>query len=304
MKKSLFFIPLLILVGCNNFVLVEDPKAVAIHSSYFINETKEKPIVYWRIQLKDEWNDTVHTITMNDYGYLFADQRDEKSLRQLAIDLAIQIDTPMQNPRLNENGELLPGKERVVLLEQELVDQLLEIEVGTTDLVLPINVTEPSVTEDDLLGIENKKIAEYKTYFNPSVTGRAQNVLLSAKAISGVIIGPGDSFSFNQTVGERTRERGYQEAKEIVDKEFIMGIGGGICQTSSTLFNAVDQAGLEMIERFTHSREIGYVPEGRDATVSWGGPDFRFKNSNSFPVLIRSHVDLNRGEIQISVHTQ
>ena len=81
-----------------------------------------------------------------------------------------------------------------------------------------------------------------------------------------------------------------------------MGIGGGICQTSSTLFNAVDQAGLEMIERYTHSREVGYVPAGRDATVSWGGPDFRFRNPFSYPVLIRSSVDKQRGEIQVTVH--
>ncbi|MFC0559828.1 VanW family protein [Halalkalibacter alkalisediminis] len=303
MKKKLLIVPLLFLAGCTNSVWAEDPKVVSVHSSYFVSETKEKPPVYWPVQLKDEWNKAVHTVSMNDYGYLFSQQVDEESLRQLVSDLARQIDTPMENPRLKPNGEFIPGKERVILSEQELMDQLLELEVGTKELVLPIYVTEPAVSENDLQGIENKKLAEYTTYFNPSVTGRAKNVLLSSEAISGIILGPGDSFSFNQTVGERTRERGYQEAKEIVNKEFVMGIGGGICQTSSTLFNAVDHAGLEMIERYTHSREIGYVPEGRDATVSWGGPDFKFKNSNSFPVLIRSHVDLNRGEIQVSVHT-
>ncbi|GAE25675.1 vancomycin B-type resistance protein VanW [Halalkalibacter wakoensis JCM 9140] len=82
-----------------------------------------------------------------------------------------------------------------------------------------------------------------------------------------------------------------------------MGIGGGICQTSSTLFNAVDKAGLEMIERITHSRDIGYVAPGRDATVSWGGPDFRFKNPHSYPILIKSEVNVNSGELVVRVHS-
>ncbi len=80
-----------------------------------------------------------------------------------------------------------------------------------------------------------------------------------------------------------------------------MGIGGGICQTSSTLYNAVEGAGLEMIERYSHSREVGYVPAGRDATVSWGGPDFQFKNAHQFPVILRTEVSHEQGELTIKV---
>src|SRR5699024_7430780 len=128
-----------------------------------------------------------------------------------------------------------------------------------------------------------------------------KNIVLSAEAISGIVLGQGDSFSFNDVVGERTAERGYKEALEIVNKEFVLGIGGGICQTSTTLFNAVDQVGVEIIERYTHSRDVGYVERGRDATVSWNGPDFRFVNPHPFPILIRASVNLEAGELRLIV---
>ncbi|KHF40385.1 VanW family protein [Halalkalibacter okhensis] len=302
MKKK-WLVVLLLLAGYSQDVSAEGPMPVALHSTSFQSEWTFKQPVYWKLNLIDEWNDQQHDLILNDYGYMTSHTLDEDALHQLARELAMQIDTPMENPRILPNGEFTPGKERVILSEQELVDQLQELKAGTKEFVMPITVTAPSVKEEDLVGIDQRTIGEFKTNFNPSVSGRAENVKLSAEAISGIILGPGDSFSFNQTVGERTRERGYQEAKEIVNKEFVMGIGGGICQTSSTLFNAVDKAGLEMIERYTHSREIGYVAPGRDATVSWGGPDFRFKNPHPYPVLIKSEVNLDRGEILVSVHS-
>jgi vancomycin resistance protein YoaR len=303
MKKGLFFSVLFLLASCNNDRIAEEVKLVAVHPSYVQTETNIKATVYWTVELKDEFNNLVHNILLNDYGYFLAQPLNEDKLKQLARELASQIDTPLRNPRITKEGEVIPGKARVILSEQELVEKLQMLEVGTKELVLPIYVTEPSVSEEDLVGIEAKIIGEFKTYFNPAVSGRATNVKLSADEISGIVLGPGDTFSFNQIVGERTRERGYQEAKEIVNKEFVTGIGGGICQTSSTLFNAVDQAGLEMIERYTHSREVGYVPIGRDATVSWKGPDFRFSNPHPYPVLLQSEIDVVRGEITVSVHT-
>ena len=90
-------------------------------------------------------------------------------------------------------------------------------------------------------------------------------------------------------VGERTEARGYQPAYEIINKELVMGIGGGICQTSSTLFNAVDQIGIRITERHHHSLNIGYVPTGRDATVSYGTLDFKFQNTSGIPFLIKTN---------------
>src|SRR5699024_8549970 len=100
-----------------------------------------------------------------------------------------------------------------------------------------------------------------------------------------------ETFSFNNVVGKRTKEKGYKKAPVIVKGELAEDIGGGICQVSSTLFNAVNLQGIEIVERYSHSREVPYVPPGKDATVSWWGPDFVFKNRYSHPVLIRAIVE-------------
>lgn len=301
MKRMLVLVPIL-LVACSN-TNGQDVLAVSNHSRSVETLIETKAPVYWEINLVDEYNQANYEILLNDYGYQIGRSMDEDSLRSLAREIASEIDTPMQNPKLAGDGSIIKGIPRVILSEKELVEQLLSLPIGTYESRLPIYVTEPNIRDEHIIGIDEKVIGEFKTYFNPNVTGRAQNVLLSAKAISGTIIGPGDSFSFNQTVGERTVARGYQEAMEIVDKEFVVGIGGGICQTSTTLFNAVEKAGLSMVERYSHSREVGYVPEGRDATVSWGGPDFRFINPHPYPVLIHTNVDLVNGELVVSVHS-
>ncbi|TWI54623.1 vancomycin resistance protein YoaR [Halalkalibacter nanhaiisediminis] len=302
MKRGWLLIPMLLVVG-GEYVSADENEKIARNHSMLNEQVAYKIPVHWEVTLGDDWNGKAYYVVMNDFGYLTDEQLHEEELRQFASELASQIDTPMQNAKIDENGELIYGKERVILAESDLVEQLLSLPIGEKEVQLPIEVTEPNVSKEDVIGIDKKVIGEFTTYFNQGVAGRSENIVLSSNAISNVVLGPGDSFSFNQTVGERTVERGYQEAMEIVNKEFVMGIGGGICQTSSTLFNAVDAAGLEMVERYSHSRDIGYVQEGRDATVSWGGPDFRFTNPHSYPVLIKSHVNIDRGEITVTVHT-
>jgi vancomycin resistance protein YoaR len=171
------------------------------------------------------------------------------------------------------------------------------------DVKVPIYETAPNVTAASAQGIADVSLASYSTRFRPSDTSRNRNVQLSAEAINNVVLGPGDSFSYNQTVGERTAERGYQPAPEIINKQLVMGIGGGICQTSSTLFNAIDGAGLQVTARSHHSKHVGYVPAGRDATVSWGGPDFKFTNNKDYPVIIKAYANVNTGVLTVDVRT-
>lgn len=300
MKKR-FLLLFVLLAGCAT-EQVEERNIVKEHP-VFATEKHEKQPVYWEVQLEDTWNETTYPIVMNDFGYLIDSQFDEEAIETLASELAAQIDSPMIPAKLSEDGTLIPGKPRVILNEQKLKEQLQSLSIGTEKIEMPIEVTEPNIKEEEITSLDKNLIGQFTTRFNPHVTGRAHNIYLSAKEINNVILGPGDTFSFNLVVGERTKERGYKEAMEIVNKEFVLGIGGGICQTSSTLFNAVDEANLQMIERYTHSRNVGYVAPGRDATVSWGGPDFRFSNPHPFPIIIRSHVDLNSGSITISVYT-
>jgi vancomycin resistance protein YoaR len=114
------------------------------------------------------------------------------------------------------------------------------------------------------------------------------NIELAANALDSHVVFPNETFSFNKVVGNRTLKKGYLRAPIIVRGELSEGIGGGICQVSSTLFNAVDRAGLQIVERYSHSKRVPYVPAGRDATVSWYGPDFQFQNKYNQPILIRA----------------
>ncbi len=115
---------------------------------------------------------------------------------------------------------------------------------------------------------------------------RNTNIRLSAAAINGITVNPGEIFSFNGTTGERTAAKGYKEAAAIAGGQSRDEIGGGVCQTSSTLFNAVARADLEIIERNPHAWPSNYVEKGFDATVNWPGLDFKFRNNTEWPVFI------------------
>jgi len=161
-----------------------------------------------------------------------------------------------------------------------------------TPIKVPIRVLDqPQVTAAQLEGMKiTGLVARYSSQFDPSNVERTENVRLAAKALDGVILTPGGEFSFNQTVGERTASAGYKEALIIVDDEFVPGLGGGICQVSSTLYNAAVLAKLNIVERHPHSLEITYVPPGQDATVAYPYLDLKFRNNTSGLLLIRSTI--------------
>ncbi|MGA8943491.1 MAG: VanW family protein, partial [Thermoactinomyces sp.] len=166
---------------------------------------------------------------------------------------------------------------------------------------IPMVSVKPEVTSNDLKKVHLKLIGSYTTLFNPDNVNRTTNIRLAANKIHNLVMLPGDKFSFNKVVGERTAERGYKTAHVIVKGEYTEGIGGGICQLSSTLYNSTDRAGLRMLRVVHHSANVDYVPKGRDATVSWGGPDFRFQNNLDAPILLR--VFINNGKLTVNVYT-
>ena len=128
------------------------------------------------------------------------------------------------------------------------------------------------------------------TYVSGS-NARVSNVRLAAKTINGLILLPGQEFSYNASVGQRTAERGYQKAPAYSDGKSVMELGGGVCQVSSTLYKSVVLANLEILEHHNHTYESAYIGLGMDATVSWDGPDFRFKNNSTYPVKIVADYD-------------
>ena len=124
---------------------------------------------------------------------------------------------------------------------------------------------------DELMG-------EYSTSYASSSAARKHNIELAASAVNGAVIGVGEEFSFNVTVGVRSRRRGYLPAPVIVSGKYTTGVGGGVCQVSTTLYNAVLRSGLEVVSVSRHSIPVSYVPRSMDAMVS-GATDFRFKNN-------------------------
>ncbi len=248
----------------------------------------------------------VHVVSVNEYVLPFSADLpiiDPDKVSKLTRTISKRVFTEPINAAYDESGKLNPERNGLQLdrfsFEQAVYSRLYGETTG--DVKVPTMQILPRVDRRLLKQLTEKRIGSYTTYYNHRNENRNHNIFLSAMAIDSHVVFPGEIFSFNQVVGQRTREKGYREAPEIVRGEMSEGIGGGICQTSSTLFNAVDRAGLHIVQRYSHSRNVQYVPPGRDATVSWYGPDFRFQNKYAYPILVRSYA--RNGQITVSIYS-
>lgn len=167
---------------------------------------------------------------------------------------------------------------------KRLQEQLEEGKVETLELVINESA-QPTITDKDLVSITSI-LGSFTTYFDGSNTSRAHNIHLASQKIHQTFIPAGGIFSFNQVVGERTPEAGYDDAPVFMGGRLVPGIGGGICQVSSTLFNTALLSGMDIVERDTHFAPVSYIPVGLDATVAWGYIDFQFKNPYSHPIYV------------------
>ncbi|MGE5543332.1 MAG: VanW family protein [Bacillota bacterium] len=143
------------------------------------------------------------------------------------------------------------------------------------------------------------ELGSFTTYFDVNNINRSSNLRIAASALNGAVVPPGQEFSFNTAVGPREFSTGYKEAMVILQNEFKPGIGGGICQVSSTLYNAVLLANLPVVERHNHSVAVAYVPTGTDATVTYQAKDLRFRNDTASPICIRTNVQGGKLTVQI-----
>lgn len=163
------------------------------------------------------------------------------------------------------------------------------LEEDKTEYTIPLKITVPSKTVKDL-GEEAfpDLIATYTTRYDASNKNRSNNLTIAASKINGTILMPNEVFSYNQVVGERTIAAGYKAAGAYAGGKVVQDIGGGICQISSTIYNTALLANLEIVDRSNHQFQTSYVPVSRDATVSWGALDFKFKNTRSYPIKIEA----------------
>ncbi len=138
--------------------------------------------------------------------------------------------------------------------------------------------------------IKVKLLGHYTTFLNNNNHSRRKNIILALKELDYCYLNPKKIFSFNQIIGLPTLSKGYQKAPIINSDRFIPKVGGGICQVSSTLYNAIIEANLEIIEHHHHSKKISYVPEDKDATIVPGQKDFKFKNNQEYPIIILTDI--------------
>ena len=176
-----------------------------------------------------------------------------------------------------------PGQ---VLDQWKMADDICAtLDTGSGSVTLALREVPPTRTVADVKD-NYGLVAQAETSASSSSSARLNNIRLALSTINGTSLAPGETFSFNGTVGQRTTERGYQPAGAYNAGEVVQEVGGGICQVSTTLFNAVVKADLEITERHNHTMPVGYVDKGKDATVNWGQQDFRFTNNTDSEIYI------------------
>lgn len=202
----------------------------------------------------------------------------------------------------NNEISIVPDvKGELLNYEQMLVSLIEEIGInGFSTVAFATDWVEPAVTEEALtsLGIVGL-LGEYSTKFNGDDKNRTRNIWLASSSIGTYILKPGEIFSFNEVVGPRTKERGYGEAGVIINNQRVQDFGGGVCQVSSTLYNAARLADLAIVERHQHSVKVSYVPKGRDATVVYGDKDLKLQNNTPDGILIKSYFAYGQLTVKI-----
>ena len=185
-------------------------------------------------------------------------------------------------------------------LDMENTEKLLaETPYGETVTIDFIRIA-PSTTQEALSSVLFRDVLGSYTSYSSSQWGRDDNLRLACAAMNGTILMPGDVFDYNKALGERTAAKGYKPAAAYMGSETIETIGGGICQPSSTLYYCCLMADLEIVTRVNHGFISSYMPFGMDATVSWGGPDYRFRNNTEYPIRIEAYS--SGGAVTVKLH--
>lgn len=221
------------------------------------------------------------------------DEADKVSMQELYDAVCTGPVNAGYDTETKEITEGKPGVEFDVAEAQRLWDAAA---VGDT-VRIPVTLTEPVLESVD--GLFGDKLATKTTSLSGSSYNRINNVKLAAQHIDGVILEPGDSFSYNQTVGQRTKANGFLEAGAYANGQVVQEVGGGICQVSSTLYYCTLISNLKITARTNHYFTVGYIEPGMDATVSWGAPDFQFKNNRTFPIKLRAYV--SNGSLTVEI---
>jgi len=225
--------------------------------------------------------------------------------REIVAEISTVVPNPTDIDKIREeikrearNAEVFQENGNIKIVEH-IVGRDFNVDLAKDELTkhpnegesfnIPLILTMPMIRTEDVTGeFFKEELASYTTTYKTSDVGRSENVRLAAQFINDTILLPGEVFSYNERVGERSADRGFKVAKVYSNGEVVDGMGGGICQVSSTLYNAVLRADLEVVARKEHSLTVSYVDPGTDATVSYGTIDFKFKNDKDVPIKIEA----------------
>lgn len=226
---------------------------------------------------------------------------EEKSPSALDIDsIHSELYSEAKDAYFTQNPYSIYPSENGVDFAISIDDAKAMLKEDKDEYSIPLKVLYPSVTTN-MLGTEAfpNLLSQYSTSYSTKNQKRTTNLRLAANKINGTVLMPGETFSYNKVVGERTIAAGYQEAPIYVSGKVVDGLGGGICQITTTLYNAVVYANLEIVERSNHQFVPSYAPASRDATVVYGSIDFKFKNKRNYPIKILCSVQNGIANFQI-----
>ncbi|MBQ1250558.1 MAG: VanW family protein [Clostridia bacterium] len=205
--------------------------------------------------------------------------------------LKLEIDREPRNPMLDlesdRTGKTILPAERGIEMDIAAAKKAYEASGDNETFTFPVTFIEPTISMEEFQkNLFAHTLSSKTSNFNASLKGRTTNVKLACDFCDNIILNPGDEFSYNGSVGPRTYERGFKDATVYVAGTTEEGVGGGICQVSSTIYTAALHADLEITERYNHSYTVTYVPLGEDATVVYGAKDFRFRNNTDYPIKL------------------
>ena len=219
----------------------------------------------------------------------------EEAVASQVSEIASKWDKPAKNASISsfdkQSGKFVfTGEEAGQQVNQEALTAQIEAAIASKDFDAQITAEMTSVAPEITEGTAREKYKTISTYTTKTTSNskRNTNVRLACEAIDGIVLAPGETFSFNDRVGERTTAKGYQSAAAYNNGEVVQETGGGVCQVSTTLYNAVVRSGLKTTVRRSHTFEPSYVTPGMDATVSWGGPDYAFINNSNTGIGVRA----------------
>lgn len=219
-----------------------------------------------------------------------------EEVRGLVMEMAMQeLHLPKEPEIDKKTGRIIPEQPGIVVDVQTTIDNVMQAQANQTVFLIRNRIPSRYQSED----LEN--LASIGSYYT-SIFGsqqRSSNIQLAAIALDNTVIWPDQVFSFNETVGPRTPERGYLPAPVILMGANNYDYGGGVCQVSSTIYNAALAAKLQIVERHPHSKPVHYVPVDRDAAVAYGGYDLRILNQTGSPIIIKSKV--SQGRVWVSI---